>query len=49
VVARVLLIDRDHVLVDMLFVRVVQMAVMEVVDVIVVADGRVTTTRAVLV
>ena len=49
VVARMLLIDRDRVLVNVLLVRVVQMAVVEVVDVIAVADGRVATARAMLV
>ena len=49
VLAGVLLIHGDHVLVDVLFVRVVQMPVMKVVDVIVVADCRVATTRAVFV
>lgn len=49
VVAWVLLIDRDHVLVDVVFVRVVQMTIMEVVDVIVVLNGRVATTGSVLV
>jgi hypothetical protein len=49
VVAWVLLIDRDQVLVDVVFVRVVQMTIMEVVDVIVVLNGRVATTGSVLV
>jgi hypothetical protein len=49
VVAWVRLIDLDHVLVNVLIVRVVQMAVMKVVDVIAVADRRVTTARPVLV
>jgi hypothetical protein len=49
VVPGMLLIDRDHVLVDVLLMWVVQMAVMKVVDVIVVTNGRVAATRSVLV
>ena len=40
VAVRMLGIDRDHVLVDMILVRMVQMPVMQVVDVIVVANRR---------
>jgi hypothetical protein len=49
VTAGVLLIDRDHVLVNVLLVRVVQVAIVEVVDVITVSHRRVTTAGAVLV
>lgn len=48
VFARVLLIDRDHVLVHVRLVRVVQMAVVEVVDVIVVANRGVAAIPSVL-
>ena len=40
--------DADHMLVDMAFVRVVKMAVMQVVDVIAVAHGRVPATGPML-
>lgn len=43
------LVDRDHVLVDVVVVGVVQVAVVEIVDVIVVMDGGVPATRSVLV
>jgi hypothetical protein len=43
-----LLVDRDRVLVDVFLVRVVHVAVMEVVDVIVVTNGGVAATRSVL-
>jgi hypothetical protein len=43
------LIDRDHVLVDVALVRVVQVAVVHVVDVVVVAHGGVAAVRSMLV
>jgi hypothetical protein len=43
------LIDRDHVLVDVLVVQVVQVAVVQVVDVIIVTHGGVAATRSMLV
>lgn len=48
VLAGMLSVDRDHVLVHVLLVRVVQMAVVQVVDVIVVANRRVAAVRPVL-
>lgn len=48
VLAGVRLIDRDHVLVHVLLVRVVQMAVVQVVEVIVVANRGVAAIRSVL-
>src|SRR5436309_12291143 len=45
----VALIDRDHVLVDVLLVRVVLVPVVEVVDMIIVAHGGVAAIRAMLV
>jgi hypothetical protein len=47
VVPGMFLIDGDHVFVDVLLVRMVQMAVMEVVDVIVVVHGDVAAIRSV--
>lgn len=49
VACRVRLIDRDHVLVDMVAVGVVQVTAVEIVDVIVVTNGRVPAIRSVLV
>ncbi len=41
--------DLDHVLIDMAFVRMVEVTVMQIINVAAVADGRVATTRSVLV
>jgi hypothetical protein len=49
VVSRMLLVHRDHMLVNVLLVRMVEMAVVEVVHVVVVTYGGVATTRSVLV
>ena len=49
VTVRVSCIHRDHVLVDVIAVRVVKMAVVEIVDVIVVTHGDVTTSFGVVV
>jgi hypothetical protein len=47
VIGRVRLIDRDHVLVDMVTVWVVQVPAVEIVDVIVVTDSHVPAVRSV--
>jgi hypothetical protein len=49
VVAWMLFVDRDHVLVHVIVMRVMQVAIVQVVDVIAVTDGRVATVGTVLV
>jgi hypothetical protein len=46
---RMRLIDRDHMLVDVVPVRMVQVAVVQIVDVVLVLHGGVTATRSMLV